>query len=196
MQNLFEVLTSSFFGFFCHQDASVLFEINEKTLMLCPRCCGLHIGFLFFLIWFLTIKKVGNISGIALKLFAFSGIIIMLSEWLLANYGITHSTFSSRLVTGLLAGISASILVTGYRTKFVQTPTKIVFPRKIILIPAGFILAASLVLYLADKWLAATLFLTGIVAINLILFGNTMLLRLFFSKKTSNQKKLCYEKIN
>ena len=34
------------FGSFCHQDPSILMVVDGRLLELCPRCVGLHVGFL------------------------------------------------------------------------------------------------------------------------------------------------------
>src|SRR6056297_1090083 len=113
---ILEVISDHFFSLFCHQDPSILVEIEGKDILLCPRCSGLHVGFFISLIYFsIEKKKRTNLLGLIPKLICVAGITIILLEWLLAHLLVITPTSLSRFTTGLIAGTIICILTLLYR---------------------------------------------------------------------------------
>jgi uncharacterized membrane protein len=119
-QSVLEKLSRVLFRFCCHQDPSILMIIEDKTIWLCPRCTGLHIGFLFTYVQLLfsanrRIQIIGYISRMILTLCIGS----IAFDWGLGGrLGCFQSTTSTRLLTGMMCGTSMSILVMSYRNRY------------------------------------------------------------------------------
>ena len=184
MESGVEYFSSFFFSIFCHQEPSSLLEIYGKSLMLCPRCCGLHIGFFTTLIFFSFKSGLSKLQGTASRVCALSGIILLSAEWILAQSQFISSTTTSRLITGLLAGTSACIfLLTYYRSFSKNSKHGQRISIRIILIVYSISLLAGFTLINTNSWMLTTILLVCIITGNLIVFLNTLVYRKVFLKK-------------
>ena len=184
MESGVEYFSSIFFGFLCHQDPTSLLEINGKSLMLCPRCCGLQIGFFVTLIFFSFKSGLSKLQGTGSRFLAVSGIILLSAEWILAQLQFIHSTSYSRLITGLLAGTSACIFLITYFRSFIKNSKhdqRISY--KIVLTAYSISLLTGFAIINSNSWMLITILLIGIVTGNLIVFINTLLYRIVILKK-------------
>ncbi|HYQ58007.1 MAG TPA: DUF2085 domain-containing protein [Draconibacterium sp.] len=113
---IIDSLSSAVFRIICHQNPEILTEINGHTIFLCPRCAGLHAGFFLFMVCTLPFLKARtDLNGWFPKAFCISSLLLLLTEWLLAQLQITYSTDESRYITGLLAGCASCLLLMAYR---------------------------------------------------------------------------------
>lgn len=112
------------FGAICHQDPCLLMEIDGRLLLLCPRCAGLHLGFLTAFtattLWFGSRIRIAG-RGAAAALVAAVG--SMLVDWALGGQmGLFTPSIHSRLVTGLACGSALAILLVAYRSSLAPRP--------------------------------------------------------------------------
>ena len=115
-----DILSSAIFGIICHQNPEILTEINGHTIFLCPRCAGLHVGFFLFLVCTHPFfKEKISLDGWFPKAFCSISLLLLFTEWLLAQLHITQSTDESRYLTGLLAGCASCVLLMAYRNYMV-----------------------------------------------------------------------------
>jgi uncharacterized membrane protein len=107
----------------CHLDPVILAGFRDGTLLLCPRCAGLHTGFI--LILFICLM---NIPGVTVHLnngrmiFVLALTSIALFHWMAGVYGFTESSPQSRLITGLLSGSAFAVLVFSYMNPALTFP--------------------------------------------------------------------------
>lgn len=111
-------VAENFFSLFCHQDPSVLINSSDACIPLCPRCIGLHIGFLITILLLSVYVKypIRNLRP-ASYAFLLLGIAVMAVEWTLARLSFIESTTLSRLLTGLAAGSNFGLLFHIYKLR-------------------------------------------------------------------------------
>ena len=114
---IIEKIIRNFFALFCHQDPSILMSIGGQEIPLCPRCIGLHLGFLSaFMVIKLFSKNRLKISGITAQLILGVAIGIMVIDWGVGGQMNLYSpTHFSRLTTGLTCGSALAVLFNSYR---------------------------------------------------------------------------------
>lgn len=106
------------FGCFCHQDPSILLTIEGELVCLCPRCIGLHLGFITAFIaastWFrrgLVLSRVGT------RLLLLLAVASLAFDWGIGGHlGLYVPTAHSRLLTGLACGSALAVLLVAYRS--------------------------------------------------------------------------------
>lgn len=114
---ILEKITRIIFGLICHQDPTILMKVDSSVILLCPRCMGLHLGFIFsfivLAIWPNSLIKVAKKTTWVILTIAIGSMPI---DWGLGGYfGLYGPTSFSRLLTGLASGSALSVLVTSYR---------------------------------------------------------------------------------
>lgn len=172
--------SGSLFSYVCHQDSSILVDIQGKTLMLCPRCSGLQAGFFAsLLILFLISDRKSLKTGRAFKWLVVGALAFLFSEWMLAQLGITHSGTASRFLSGLAGGVAFSLLAFAYRNQFVGRSSQLLshFYQLFAMIIITLIL--GLLLFQSDLWIVVTLFLAVAVVTNVLFVLQTAILRVY-----------------
>jgi uncharacterized membrane protein len=92
-------------------------NIDGREVLLCPRCIGLHLGFLFsyIVIAFKTGSRIIVVER-STKVILALAIGSMAVDWGIGGYlGLFRPTSFSRLATGLATGSALSVLVISYR---------------------------------------------------------------------------------
>ena len=118
VNSLLRRISENYFSHICHQDHSILINTEEGIIPLCPRCIGLHIGFIIsYIVLRIAIGSQIKISRKLLSVFLFIGLGMMSLEWILAHYSILQSSLLSRLLTGLIAGSNFGLLLVLYRNE-------------------------------------------------------------------------------
>lgn len=109
------------FGLFCHQDPSIMMQVEGKYILLCPRCLGMHVGFFISLIFF-SVEKVKRVRfpGLIPAVIVTAGFCWLAIDWCLGQTSFYQATTISRLSSGLLAGVSFSVLYLIYYRNFVK----------------------------------------------------------------------------
>lgn len=183
-----EFISSAVFGSICHQNTSSLVYIGGKMLLLCPRCTGLHTGFFLCIFYTLLFNRERiSLTGQFVKIFCATALVFIFTEWLFAQFNITHSTTESRYTSGLLAGCALGLLTLAYCSYYLY------FYRKkrntagyqlIIL----FTLIAGIGLSQLTNWTMVTLLLLLTILFNLtfILYIIIARMRIVFSKNQKN----------
>ncbi|WP_303925545.1 DUF2085 domain-containing protein [Draconibacterium sediminis] len=174
-----DTLSSTIFGLICHQNPEILAKIGDHTLMLCPRCAGLHAGLFLFLVYTLPFFK-GKISMIGWfsKAFCSVSLLLLFSEWLLAQLQITQSTNESRYITGLLAGNASCMLLMAYRN-YALYAVKSSANRSILLILLMLSLFSGLGFTFLSNGHVISLLLLIMVVLNLAFILHTIAMRVF-----------------
>jgi uncharacterized membrane protein len=106
------------FGAFCHQDPSILMVIDGRCVTLCPRCVGLHLGFLLaFGACSFLFRRGLVLARTGARLLLFLGVASVAFDWGVGGrLGLYAPGTLSRLLTGLASGSSLAVLLYAYRT--------------------------------------------------------------------------------
>jgi hypothetical protein len=132
------------FGWICHQDPALLTSIDGAPLWLCPRCIGLHAGFLFAALLSVGMLQRRPLSarGIALLLAACC---VTLAHWLLCRGGVLPPDTAWRLATGLASGAAGGLLFAEYRRRRFPAPRAGLMQRAVrLLVLAGVVTGAGI----------------------------------------------------
>jgi uncharacterized membrane protein len=105
------------FGCFCHQDPSILLTVDGQLVQFCPRCMGLHLGFVAAFaissVWFrrgLVLSRMGTRLPLVLAIASLA------FDWGVGGrLGLYAPTAYSRLLTGLACGSALAVLLAAYR---------------------------------------------------------------------------------
>jgi uncharacterized membrane protein len=121
MNNSHQILSyvaEEYFSLFCHQDPSVLICNSNGCIPLCPRCMGLHIGFVITILVLSAYVKypIRNLRFVSYP-FLLLGISVMAVEWTFAQLSLIESSTLSRLMTGLAAGSNFGLLFHIYKLR-------------------------------------------------------------------------------
>ncbi len=179
---LLQSISNTVFGLTCHQDTSILIELNGRTLMLCPRCSGLHIGFMLAWLcnWFPGGEKTG-LKGSFTKWFAILSISFLFVEWLLAQNQVITSSTESRYLSGLFAGAACFLLVMVYQnTQMRQFNIAGNHSQLKVIVRTAAALLAGVLFSRLHSWLVVTASLLVAVVFNFLFFLFTLLMRVRF----------------
>jgi uncharacterized membrane protein len=195
---ILQIITKNLFGIICHQDPSVLMKINGKVFLLCPRCVGLHLGFLYtFLLTAVYTKKQTRIQGKYSILIIIIAIGLMLTDWTLGQIGLFTPTNTTRLVTGTLGGASLAILaITYYRETVHISSSTICNFREIHIISFMYVsLCASTLIILFSNWTVLSLVMAICIVINAIIAIYMVFTKIsrLLGANINLKKKDCYE---
>ena len=119
---LLDEYSSWLFQWICHQDPSRLFHVGGHALQLCPRCIGLHAGFMLgaVAIHLRFGRRRPPSSGVASL--AVLGTVTAL-HWMYGWVGLLPSAALERFLTGLLSGLGGGGLFASYQIhKSVDAP--------------------------------------------------------------------------
>jgi uncharacterized membrane protein len=179
-KSFLKVLSEKYFSLICHQDHSTLMSVKEEAIPLCPRCMGLHIGFIISaFVLMISIKNRIRIYGSLSFIILIAGIGLIFMEWTLAQFTVYQSTILSRLLTGLVAGSIFGLLFTIYKNEFTRSVssghTIINASRFAFLISISLI--GGVVIILSNNWTVIDISLLISVTANFILIIHTIILR-------------------
>ena len=176
---ILHLVSSYVFSLICHQNSTVLIEAGGQNIMLCPRCSGLHTGFLCCVLYaFFIFKGKIRLYGLFPKIFCASAFTILFFEWLLAQLNITHSTTESRYITGLLAGCAFGLLALAYRSYYLYSFNKQT-NGSMLLVLIVTTLITGLGFSQLTNWNLITLLLLTMVLANLVFFVYTIFTRMY-----------------
>jgi uncharacterized membrane protein len=180
MKHFLKILSENYFSLICHQDQSTLLCIDGDFIPLCPRCMGLHMGFIISAIALMvSVKNRIKISGSLSFIILTTGLGLMVMEWTFAKFTIYQSTILSRLLTGLVAGSIFGLLFTIYKkgfTRSVYSGQTIINASRIICLISMSIIGGVLIL-LSNNWTIIDISLIISVTSNFILIIHTIMLR-------------------
>ena len=115
---MLETISHFIFGLLCHQDPSILFQVEGQSVALCPRCIGLQLGFIISLILLKVTYRDGFRFNKKLAAGSALGISIMLFDWRgAAILGIYEPNTISRLITGSICAFFLAVLFLAYRNR-------------------------------------------------------------------------------
>lgn len=193
--NFSEILnhvSSYVFSIICHQNESVLIEVSEQSIMLCPRCSGLHIGFFFTLLILLQLKTNRiKLTGRFSTGFFITALSFIFLEWVLAQFGTFSSTTVSRYFTGLFAGTAFGMLLLAYRRRVFKSDNYQETSNQLLLIVSlAIVLFSGLLFFQLTNWMAITLTLLLAVVINFFVLVHTLFYRMHLMFFTQKQKSI------
>jgi uncharacterized membrane protein len=179
-KSFLKILSEKYFSLICHQDHSTLMSVKGEEIPLCPRCMGLHIGFIISaVVLMISIKNRIKISGNLSFIILITGLGLIVMEWTIAQISIYQSTILSRLLTGLVAGSIFGLLFTIYKNEFtcsVSSKDTIINAFRIsCLIMISLI--GGVVIILSNNWTVIDISLLISVTANFILIIYTLILR-------------------
>lgn len=181
LDNIIENISRLIFGLICHQDASILFTVDGKTVYLCPRCLGLHIG--FFISYFFLRRQFRRRIMVIAKSASFMIVISMMAlalDWAGGHLGYRTPTATSRLITGLLGGAAFGILFTAYRGSLKKSLYNA--QRRFTAVDFGILISlvipAVLVLVNLSGWTALSSVMLLAVIVNMLVIIHTVLMML------------------
>jgi uncharacterized membrane protein len=104
------------FSFFCHQRTDLLFTVLGITLPICSRCAGIYLGIL------LTFTGLSSCGLVRVRWSLGAALLtVMALEWTAGNLGLINSSAASRLLTGVLGGAGAAIILVHYGRRLTWT---------------------------------------------------------------------------
>lgn len=114
-EQVIERVSNLAFGIMCHQDPSLLMNVDGRVLPLCPRCVGLQTGFLvtFVILWMTARRQNVHINANAGTLLALA-LSALAADWGLGQFGILAPTSVTRLLTGVASGSALAVLFRAY----------------------------------------------------------------------------------
>jgi uncharacterized membrane protein len=186
------LISNYLFSLICHQDPNILMEINGKSLMLCPRCTGLHLGFFFMLLVMLPLEKNSiKLKGRFFKWLCIAALAFLFFEWLLAQFDIISSTNTSRYFSGIFAGAAFCQFVLAYRSRMLYTDTcKEITSQLPLLLRIATALLTGLLFFQLNSWSVVTLTLLFAVVFNFFFLVHTVFERVHLIYSTQKQKSL------
>ena len=178
---LLKLISERYFSLICHQHRPILICINGDNIPLCPRCMGLHMGFLItFLILTIFTKGIIRVSSSSSLMILLVGLSMTGMEWGLAQFSIIRSTDISRMFTGLVTGSVFGILIMIYKGKCTLTGSSGHLPMSVYQI-IGLIsisIAGVMIMMLSNSWMLIDLTLLISVTANFIIIIHIIILRL------------------
>ena len=90
----------------CHQIADRSPHIDGISLAVCHRCYGVYLGLPLAMLGFLMLIRLPAQTN-TLRIILFSSLILLMIDWGAPLIGLWHNTPLTRMVTGLIFGLSA-----------------------------------------------------------------------------------------
>ncbi len=100
----------SFYSYICHQMPSRSFHMLGHQFAVCSRCFGVYFGLVIGMIvypLFRSMEKIEPFPSIWLIL----SLIPMTIDWSLTFFGIWENTHLTRVITGLILGVTCAIYI-------------------------------------------------------------------------------------
>lgn len=169
MEVLVDAVTNKLFSFICHQNVDILFDIGERTINLCPRCAGLHLGFSSALL----VLVYGSVTlRPSMSIFLVGLAIVPAIHWLLGNMNILNPDAFSRFGTGLIGGLAFAAFLKVWRMSNLSKARMVLKPG----IYAAYSVTTVLLLLLATgAWVTVSLILLLAVLLNFIFIADTLI---------------------
>jgi uncharacterized membrane protein len=100
----------TFFGYICHQISVRSFHIEGEQFGVCARCFGVYfglvMGFLVYPLW----RRLDETEPIP-RIWLFLSLVPIGIDWGLGVFGIWENTHLSRLITGMILGVSCATFI-------------------------------------------------------------------------------------
>ena len=100
----------TFFSYICHQISVRSFHIEGQQFGVCSRCFGVYFGlvagFLVYPLW----RRLDETEPIR-RIWLFLSLVPIGIDWGLGVFGIWENTHLSRLITGMILGISCATFI-------------------------------------------------------------------------------------
>ena len=174
-QNLFEI----FFGLICHQDRSILFNIDGRTLPLCPRCIGMHLGFTAIIIFYtLSNFKPSGIRNSTSQILISSAICFAGIHWLAGQLNLLEMDSISRLMTGFITGAAVSLFLYSYRYETRFNTHRINVQKGKLLLQSLVVITGGIITAFISNYSLLIFFLSLSVVINISTIVKTLILLL------------------
>lgn len=173
-------LSEGYFSLICHQNHSILLRIKGEIIPLCPRCMGLHLGFIItFCILTVFTKKLIRINSTTSFIILLTGLFTIGIEWSLAQFSIIQSTAFSRMFTGLFAGSVFGILTMIYKRKYTRSVSFEYFIMNTyhIISLISMSLTGITLIMLLNNWILINVLLLVSVTANFIIVIHIIILR-------------------
>lgn len=169
MEVLVDAVTKKLFSFICHQNVDILFDLGGRTINLCPRCAGLHLGFssaLLVLAWRSVIIR-PSMTIFLVVLSVVPGI-----HWLLGNMNFLNPDTLSRFSTGLTGGLAFAAVFKVWRMSNLSNARMVLKP-KIYAAYGG--ITILFLLLIMGTWVTVSLILLLAVLLNFIFTTDTLI---------------------
>jgi uncharacterized membrane protein len=167
---LIDAVARTLFSFICHQDTSVLVSIDGRQVPLCPRCTGLHLGFLTAVMVLTgrnpSLRIRPNRAILLAALTTVPGI-----HWLLGYLDILRPDSLTRFGTGIVGGLAFASCVVIWRQTY---PSHLGNSHQV---SGSAVLAVALVLLWVMPvgiWATISMTLLMAVTVNLLFLANSV----------------------
>lgn len=169
MEVLVDAVTKKLFSFICHQNVDILFDIGERTINLCPRCAGLHLGFSSALL----VLMYGSVTlRPSMSIFLVGLAVVPAIHWLLGNMNILNPDAFSRFGTGLIGGLAFAAVLKVWRMSNLSKARMVLKPG---IYAAYGSITALLLLLGTGVWVTVSLILLLAVLLNFIFIADTLM---------------------
>ena len=167
------------FGLICHQDRSILFNIDGRTLPLCPRCIGMHLGFTAILIFYTLYNfKLPRMRNRTSQILISSAICLAGIHWIAGQLDLLEMDSISRLITGFITGGAVSLFLYSYRYETRFNTHRINVQKWKLLLQSLVIIMVGLTTAFISNFFLLLLFLSLSVVINISTIVKTLILLL------------------
>lgn len=100
----------NFFSYICHQIPTRSFHTLEHQFAVCSRCFGVYFGLLLGLIIYPLFRSMEKTEPFP-RIWLFLSMIPIGVDWSLTIFGIWENTHFTRVMTGLILGITCAIYI-------------------------------------------------------------------------------------
>ena len=100
----------NFYGYICHQMPARSFHVLEHQFAVCSRCFGVYFGLFFGMLIYPMFRSMDEIEPFP-RFWLFAAMIPMGVDFSLTFFGIWENTHLTRVVTGLILGITCAIFI-------------------------------------------------------------------------------------
>ena len=170
-----EEIVRYLFGFICHQDKNILFNLWGNQFPLCPRCLGLHTGFTLSLLLAGVLPKSRMSNNPGSPGFLITLMLIVPAagvHWMLGRFSIIEMDFTTRLLTGFASGAAFALLLRWLKNEYTgQQPVQIP-GRQAAFRCAAVIITLSLLQTFLSTYQVSLLFTLAIIIVNLVYLTN------------------------
>ncbi len=167
------------FGLICHQDRSILFNIDGRTLPLCPRCIGMHLGFTAILIFYTLYNfKLPRMRNRTSQILTSSAICFAGIHWLAGQLNLLEMDSISRLMTGFITGAAVSLFLYSYRYETRFNTHRINVQKGKLLLQSLVVITGGIITAFISNHSLLIFFLSLSVVINISIIVKTLILLL------------------
>lgn len=100
----------NFYGYICHQMPDRSFHVMSHQFAVCSRCFGVYFGLFLGILIYPLFRSMDEIEPFP-RFWLFAAMIPMAVDWSLTFFGYWENTHFTRLLTGLILGVTCAVFI-------------------------------------------------------------------------------------